>query len=61
MRNNNLENMTLCEYRINAMHVLRDYKPYVPESIWQDAYVNVIMARRESDITRALKSCRDAL
>ena len=58
---NNLENMTLCEYRINAMDVLRDYKPYIPARVWQDAYVNVIMAWRESDITRALKSCRDAL
>lgn len=61
MRNNNLEDMTLCEYRINAMDVLRDYKPYVSASIWEDAYVNVIMAWSESDITRALRSCRDAL
>lgn len=56
-----LENMTLCEYRINAMDVLDSYKEYIPARVWQDAYVNVIMARRESDITRALKSCRDAL
>lgn len=56
-----LESMSLCEYRINAMDVLDSYKEYIPESIWQDAYVNVIMAWSESDITRALKSCRDAL
>lgn len=56
-----LEAMSLCEYRVNAMEVLRDYKPYVSESIWQDAYVNVIMAWSESAITRALHTCRDAL
>lgn len=56
-----LEAMSLCEYRINAMDVLRDYHGFIPESIWQDAYVNVITARRESDITRALATCRDAL
>ena len=61
MRNNSLENMSLVEYRINAMDVLRDYKLYVPASIWQDAYVNVIMAWDESTITRALRACRDAL
>lgn len=56
-----LEAMSLCEYRINAMDVLDSYKEYIPESIWQDAYVNIIMAWRESDITRALTTCRDAL
>ena len=56
-----LEAMSLCEYRINAMDVLDSYKEYIPESIWQDAYVNVIMAFDESTITRALRSCRDAL
>lgn len=58
---NNLENMTLCEYRINAMDVLRDYKPYVPAPVWESAYMDVIMAFDESAITRALKACRDAL
>lgn len=61
MHNNNLETMSLCEYRINAMDVLHDYHGFIPESIWQDAYVNVITAWRESDITRALRACRDAL
>lgn len=58
---NNLESMSLVEYRQNAMDVLRDYHGFIPESIWQDAYVNVIVAWDESTITRALKSCRDAL
>lgn len=58
---NNLESMSLCEYRQNAMDVLRDYHGFIPESIWQDAYVNVIMAWDESAITRALHTCRDAL
>lgn len=58
---NNLEKMSLVEYRQNAMDVLRDYHGFIPESIWQDAYVNVIMAWSESDITRALHTCRDAL
>lgn len=43
------------------MDVLRDYHGFIPESIWQDAYVNVIMAWDESTITRALRACRDAL
>lgn len=58
---NNLESMSLCEYRQNAMDVLRDYHGFIPESVWQDAYVNVIMAWDESTITRALHTCRDAL
>lgn len=58
---NNLENMSLCEYRINAMDVLDSYKEYIPASVWESAYFDVITAWRESDITRALKSCRDAL
>lgn len=56
-----LEAMSLCEYRINAMDVLDSYKEYIPASVWQDAYFNIITAWRESTITRALKSCRDAL
>ena len=56
-----LEAMSLCEYRVNAMDVLHDYHGFIPESIWQDAYVNVIMAFDESTITRALRACRDAL
>lgn len=58
---NNLENMSLCEYRINAMDVLDSYKDYVPASVWESAHMSIITAWRESDITRALKSCRDAL
>lgn len=58
---NNLENMSLCEYRINAMDVLDSYKEYIPARVWESAYFDVITAWRESDITRALKSCRDAL
>lgn len=58
---NNLEKMSLVEYRQNAMDVLRDYHGFIPESIWQNAYVNVIMAWSESAITRALHTCRDAL
>lgn len=58
---NNLESMSLVEYRQNAMDVLRDYKPYVPARVWESAYMDVIMAFDESAITRALKSCRDAL
>lgn len=56
-----LETMSLCQYRTNAMGILRDYKPYVPAPVWECAYVDVIMAHKESDITRALKACRDAL
>lgn len=56
-----LENMTLCEYRINAMDVLRDYKGYVPAPVWESAYFDVITAFDESTITRALHACRDAL
>lgn len=56
-----LETMSLCQYRQNAMDVLRDYKPYVPAHVWESAYMNVIMAFDESTITRALKTCRDAL
>ncbi len=56
-----LENMTLCEYRINAMDVLRDYKPYVPAPVWESAYMDIIMAFDESTITRALTTCRNAL
>lgn len=56
-----LEAMSLCEYRVNAMDVLDSYKEYIPASVWQDVYFNIITARRESDITRALRSCRDAL
>lgn len=56
-----LETMSLCQYRINAMDVLRDYKPYVPARVWESAYFDIITAWDESAITRALKSCRDAL
>lgn len=56
-----LESMTLSQYRINAMDVLRDYKRYVPASVYESAYMDIIMAFDESTITRALKSCRDAL
>ena len=56
-----LETMSLCQYRINAMDVLRDYKPYVPARVWESAYMDVIMAFDESTITRALRTCRDAL
>lgn len=58
---NNLENMSLCEYRINAMDVLDSYKEYIPASVWESAYFDIITAFDESTITRALKSCRDAL
>lgn len=56
-----LENMSLVEYRINAMDVLRDYKPYVPAPVWESAYIDIIMAFDESTITRALTTCRNAL
>lgn len=56
-----LEAMNLCEYRNNAMGVLYDYKPYVPAPVWECAYMDIIMAQNESGITRALKTCRDAL
>lgn len=56
-----LEAMSLCEYLINAMDVLRDYKPYVPAPVWESAYMDIIMAFDESTITRALRACRDAL
>ncbi len=56
-----LETMSLCQYRINAMDVLHDYKPYVPARVWESAYMDVIMAFDESTITRALRTCRDAL
>lgn len=56
-----LETMSLCQYRINAMDVLRDYKPYVPARVWKSAYFDIITAFDESTITRALKACRDAL
>jgi len=56
-----LQEMSLCEYRINATQILRDYKPYVPARVWESAYFDIITAFDESTITRALKSCRDAL
>ena len=34
---NNLENMSLCEYRINAMDVLDSYKEYIPARVWESA------------------------
>lgn len=58
---NDLEAMSLVEYRLNAMDVLDSYKDYVPASVYESAYMSVIMAWNESAITRALKSCRDAL
>lgn len=56
-----LEAMSLCEYRVNAMDVLDSYKEYIPASVWESAYMVIIMAFDESTITRALRSCRDAL
>lgn len=56
-----LETMSLCQYRQNAMDVLRDYKGYVPASVWESAYFDVVTAWDESTITRALRACRDAL
>lgn len=56
-----LEAMSLCEYRVNAMDVLDSYKEYIPASVWESAYFDVVTAFDESTITRALKSCRDAL
>lgn len=56
-----LEAMSLCEYRINAMDVLDSYKEYIPARVWESAYMDIIMAFDESTITRALATCRDAL
>lgn len=60
--NNNLENMSLCEYRNNAYTVLQDYRPFIPVQVYESAlWVLLQWESTESDITRALKSCRDAL
>lgn len=56
-----LEAMSLCEYRVNAMDILDSYKEYIPASVWESAYFDVVTAFDESTITRALRSCRDAL
>lgn len=56
-----LEMMSLCEYRNNAMQVLRDYAGYIPARIYDNAFVIITMAQDESTITRALRACREAL
>lgn len=59
---NNLESMSFCEYRNNAYTVLQDYRPFIPASVYESAlWVLLQWESTESDITRALKSCRDAL
>lgn len=57
-----LETMSLSEYRTNAFSVLQDYHGFIPERVWQSAYwVLLQYETTESDITRALHTCRDAL
>ena len=56
-----LETMNLSEYRNHTFDILQDYHQYVPSLVWEDAYYTVITADTEGAITRALKSCRDAL
>lgn len=57
-----LEVMSLPEYRNNAFSILQDYHGFIPESVWQSAYwVLLQWESTESDITRALHTCRDAL
>lgn len=56
------ENMTLADYRANAYTVLQDYRPYIPASVYESAlWILLQWESTESDITRALHTCRDAL
>lgn len=57
-----LEAMSLCEYRVNATAILKeDYKLYIPARVYESALFDIIVASDFETITRALRTCRDAL